>query len=336
MQVTIRDIALYCKVSEGTVDRALNNRSGISDRTKKRVLAAAEELNYFPNHTGRSLATGRTMTISIICFDLHNNFFPEIIDTIEAKAKEQGYFIHLILTHKKRELEEEGIRYLLQRHVDGIILFPVGVGQAYIDMLKATGIPIVTIYNRLSSDFSFVGVDDHRAMKEAVGYITSRGYRRIFFLAPDMDKQVDRGLNTYTLQQRQNGYLEGMAENRGHLDAPLVIKGKNLTERLSVIHSLVDAEIPTAVLCVCDAYAIQAIEYLSGHGLRIPQDIGIMGYDDLDILKFIKPRISTIQYSVIQMGEIVFDKLYQSMRNADCKVTTVLLDYQIVPGETLL
>ena len=102
MKATIKDIAAYCHVSEGTVDRALNNRYGIGEKTKRRILEAASELNYQPNHAGRSLATGLTMTIGIVCFDLYNNFFPELIDTIESEAKQRGYFIHLILTHMEQ------------------------------------------------------------------------------------------------------------------------------------------------------------------------------------------------------------------------------------------
>mgnify|MGYP005879360331 CR=1 FL=1 len=109
MGVTIKDIAEHCRVSVGTVDRALNNRSGISEKTKNRILKAAEELNYHPNYMGQSLATGRTMTIGMVCFDLYNNFFPELIDTIERHAKEKGYFIYLILTHREFKLEKEGL-----------------------------------------------------------------------------------------------------------------------------------------------------------------------------------------------------------------------------------
>ena len=135
MGVTIKDIAEHCRVSVGTVDRALNNRSGISEKTKNRILKAAEELNYHPNYMGQSLATGRTMTIGMVCFDLYNNFFPELIDTIERHAKEKGYFIYLILTHREFKLEKEGLQYLSERQVDGIILFPIGLSKEYIQAL---------------------------------------------------------------------------------------------------------------------------------------------------------------------------------------------------------
>lgn len=95
MGVTIKDIAEHCRVSVGTVDRALNNRSGISEKTKNRILKAAEELNYHPNYMGQSLATGRTMTIGMVCFDLYNNFFPELIDTIEPDMPKKRDILYI-------------------------------------------------------------------------------------------------------------------------------------------------------------------------------------------------------------------------------------------------
>ena len=174
MGVTIKDIAEHCRVSVGTVDRALNNRSGISEKTKNRILKAAEELNYHPNYMGQSLATGRTMTIGMVCFDLYNNFFPELIDTIERHAKEKGYFIYLILTHREFKLEKEGLQYLSERQVDGIILFPIGLSKEYIQALYDLKIPIVTIYNKLDNRFPFVGVNDRKAMTDAVMHIVSK------------------------------------------------------------------------------------------------------------------------------------------------------------------
>ena len=112
MSATIKDIASLCGVSEGTVDRALNNRYGISEKTKAKVLEAARSLHYHPNNAARALATGSTMTISIVCFELHNNFFPQLIDSIERQAKENGYFINLILTHMDQAKERQGLDYI--------------------------------------------------------------------------------------------------------------------------------------------------------------------------------------------------------------------------------
>ncbi len=332
MRVTISDIAKYCGVSEGTVDRALNNRFGISEKTKAKIMAAAKELNYLPNHTARSLAIGRTMTIGIVCFDLFNNFFPELIDTIEAKAKKKGYFIHLILSHRDKKIEKEGLEYLFSRHVDGMILFPIGIGNEYIEYLKNMRMPVVTIYNKLSDDFSFIGVDDQKAMSDAVEYIVDRKYDQIYYLSPKIKKQEIKGLNTYALKQRRNGYITGM--NKVNKEAT-VLEGKPIKEELDFICSKLNPTVKTAILCACDSYALEAMNYLREKELAIPDDIGIMGYDDISLLKFIKPRLTTIRYSVQKMGITIFEMLYSHIMDRD-KSESALLEYEIVSGETIV
>lgn len=333
MGVTIKDIAEHCRVSVGTVDRALNNRSGISEKTKDRILKAAEELNYHPNYMGQSLATGRTMTIGMVCFDLYNNFFPELIDTIERHAKEKGYFIYLILTHREFKLEKEGLQYLSERQVDGIILFPIGLSKEYIQALYDLKIPIVTIYNKLDNRFPFVGVNDRKAMTDAVMHIASKGYKRITYLTPDMGAQEKQGLNTYTLRQRTEGYLDGM-KGADLLDEVSILTKGSLEEKLEKFIKQNDFSSKTALLCLCDSYAIDAMTYLQNKGMHVPEQVGIMGYDDVDQLKYIHPRITTIKYSVLRMGKIAIDMLFQNMEqkidNQEC-----LLEYEIVDGESL-
>ena len=332
MRATIKDIAEYCKISVGTVDRALNNRSGISEKTKKKILEAAEILNYHPNHTGRSLAKGRTMTIGVVCFDLCNNFFPELIDTIEARAKEKGFFIYLILTHRDFSLEEDGISYLCERQVDGIILFPVGLSQTYINSLKNLGIPIVTIYNRLDESFPFVGVNDRCAMEDAVEHLLNKGYRRISYLTPDIAYQRKQGLNTYTLQQRLTGYQKGM--QRFNLKAE-VLEAGSLEEKLDYFLERQKFDEKTALLCLCDSYAVKAIEYLRKRNVCIPEQVGIMGYDNIQALEYIHPRLATIGYSVRQMGQAVIDILFECMDNPEY-FREYLLDYTIIDGDSLI
>lgn len=115
MSVSIKEIARMCGVSEGTVDRALNNRSGIKEETKKRILETAEKMNYHPNHLAKSLATGCTKTIGVVCFNIIDSFFSSLIEVIENTAKEQGYFIMLILTKNNKEKELEAINTIYRK-----------------------------------------------------------------------------------------------------------------------------------------------------------------------------------------------------------------------------
>ncbi|WP_199619969.1 LacI family DNA-binding transcriptional regulator [Paenibacillus alkalitolerans] len=131
MGVTLKDIANICGVSPGTVDRALNNRPGISTKTKKKILKVAVELNYQPDHRARSLARGKTMTIGVILFDLHNRSFAQMANAIEAKSRELGYFVDLALSDKDPDKEKKLIGRMINRKVDGLILFSVNFGESF-------------------------------------------------------------------------------------------------------------------------------------------------------------------------------------------------------------
>lgn len=327
--MTIKDIAKICGVSEGTVDRAINNRPGIKESTRQRVIEVAKLLNYKPNRIAQSLATGKTMTIGIICFDLYNNFFTSLIDIIEANAKSKEYFVNLILTHRDKQKEIEGIQYLVERNVDGIIIFPVGKGEKYIDYLKSTKKPIVTLYNKISDEFAHVGVDDCKAMSDAVKYIKNKGYERIYFITPSISKQEESGLNVYTLKRRLKGYINGLQEY-GIKHDPLIVEGKDFDREFKDL----DLKQKTAMLCICDSYALETMKYFRGKNFRVPEDIGIMGYDNIDVLKYIQPQLSTIEYHVEKMGNLVFNTLFDSINGKQVQ-TEQLLNYNIIEGETI-
>ena len=231
------------------------------------------------------------------------------------------------------KLEKEGLQYLSERQVDGIILFPIGLSKEYIQALYDLKIPIVTIYNKLDNRFPFVGVNDRKAMTDAVMHIASKGYKRITYLTPDMGAQEKQGLNTYTLRQRTEGYLDGM-KGADLLDEVSILAKGSLEEKLEKFIKQNDFSSKTALLCLCDSYAIDAMTYLQNKGMHVPEQVGIMGYDDVDQLKYIHPRITTIKYSVLRMGKIAIDMLFQNMEqkidNQEC-----LLEYEIVDGESL-
>lgn len=164
-----------------------NSRSGdqrsvrIRKETKDRILKIAEELNYKPNKVAQSLAMGSTKTIGILCFDLENHYFASLVDTIEGIAKSEGYFINLVLTHGDPVKEREGMMYLEERRVDGIILFSVCKDADYIAHLEK----YLSLLSPFTIAFQIVlrlSVLMQKAMCEAVKFIACKGYERILFI----------------------------------------------------------------------------------------------------------------------------------------------------------
>ena len=315
MPVTIREIARYCNVSEGTVDRALNNRTGISTKTKERILAAAKELDYKPNMLAQCLATGSTKTIGVVCGGLSNRFFTSLIEAIERNAGIHGYFISLVLSHNSPSKELEGIRYLAQRQTDGIIIFPVGYGKEYEKGLQQLNIPIVTLYNKISGNFTHVDTNCRKIMKEAASKILSKGYKDI------------EDMNFFSLNERLQGYKEGMAQ------AGLCCHILNTYNEKELL-SLAGTSVRTAILCPYDALAIKIANFYRKMGISIPSQIGIMGFDNIDMLENITPRINSVDCNTEKLGEIAFSILLEKMTgNYTGKDVTV--GYKFTEGESL-
>jgi LacI family transcriptional regulator len=331
MRATIKDIAKKCGVSTGTVDRALNNRDGVNEEVKKRVFEAAKELDYRPNYLARSLATGKTMTIGVICFDFYNNFFPALIDKIEGYAKEHGYFINLILSHAEPQKEMEGINYFTERKVDGVILFPICTGDDYVAYLKSLRIPIVTIFNKISDDFMYIGVDDVSAIENAVEYLVKKKYDDIVYVTHSVDRQYNAGKNAYFPKQRLKGFMEGI-KKVGYDDRRItVLQGS--AERAEFADRFERSDRRVCFLCSCDSIALDMSKLLHMRGLYSPADFGIMGYDNIDVLDYTFPRLTTIDYNIDTLAKLAFTNLL-SMVETGQKSGDLLLDFKIIEGDT--
>ncbi|WP_167568935.1 LacI family DNA-binding transcriptional regulator [Brevibacillus migulae] len=330
MRITIKDIAELCGVSVGTVDRALNNRPGISAKTKKKILQIAEEMHYRPDHTARSLAKGRTMTLGVILFDVHNRSFAQLMNAIADKANEFGYFVDLVLTDKNQENELRCLEHLITRKVDGIILFTVNKGKEFEQFAKRLQTPIVTICNRLSEDWNYVGIDDRQAMKDAVQYIIDKGYERYIYICPPL---AFRGKsNIYTQEERYEGCKEALRE-AGLEERLILIEERNYIHALDQI-ALTGSVPRTAIICSCDYYALEVMNALKAKGLRIPEDIGLMGFDNIDVLKYVTPPLTTVEYAVEEIGVKAVECLVGILDRQE-EPAIPLLPYRIIPGATI-
>lgn len=329
MAVSMKQIAKICGVSEGTVDRALNNRPGIKEETKQRILKVAHEMNYHPNHLARCLATGCTKTIGVVCFNICNSFFSSLIEAIEQAAKEKGYFITLILSENNVEHEIEGLKYLANRKADGLILFPVTGDENHIKMLKELDIPVVTIYNRLSDDFAHIDVDCRSIMDSAVAFIKNKGYDRIAYLDINMQKSIDKGINVYSFSERRKGYIEGI---KYFGMEPKIFEDFHRDEIINYIRSNKNEK--KAILCAYDTFAVKTLSMCRELGYKVPQDVGLMGFNNMQVLDDIYPRIYSVDCNIEEIGRTAFARLYNLMNGGD-DVSDCIIDYKFSNGESL-
>lgn len=329
ISATIKDIALACGVSEGTVDRALNGREGIKKETKEKILQTAKELGYRPNHLARCLARGSSRTIGVVCAGLENPFFSSFVEAIERMAYENGYYLNLILTHGSREKEMEGIQYLAGRQVEGLIIIPLGHGEEYEQELLRLHIPIVTVYNRLSDKFIHVDVDGRLIMKNAVHKIVEKGYGRIAYLDLGYGMEKANQNNRYSLNQRRFGYEDGIRQEK--LGEPIIFPtfDWDMIQRF-----LREGDGKPAILCGYDTLAIRILNMLRSHGVSVPEEVGLMGFDNIPILDSISPRLCSVDCEIKDLGKKAFAALLQLI-NKDDTVRDYVTSYTFTEGESL-
>ena len=331
MRITTEDIARICGVSRGTVDRALNNRPGISPATKQKILEVAKELEYRPNMIARSLVKGQTMSIGVVVFDLYNEFFAQLLNSIELRARELGYFTYLVLTEKDPSAERECLSYLADRNVDGIILLSINKGAKFDAFLRDLQKPIVSIINFISDQLPFVGANDHQCMKDAVYYAANKGYKKLVYVSPPLSRRNKK--NMYTLEQRLQGFIQGCKENNLQEADYMIIDGFDYNEQLNRILQR-KSPAKTAVLCSSDIYALEILRSLELQGINIPEGLGLMGFDNINTLKYVKPGLTTIAYPIDDIAIEAVDTLIKIIKGEEVPLSSIQ-NYTIIERDSL-
>lgn len=328
MGITVNQIAELCGVSRTTVLRALNDQNRVSAETKKRILAVAKAHGYRPNLLARSLNKGRTMSLGVITYDVENYVFAQSLGAINNEAKKQGYFLNISLQGQDNEGELQQLQELTDRRIEGILISPVNQGPAFIQFLKELGVPIVCIGNYVSDDFSTVLIDEYRAARDAVQYIASKGYQRIIFVCPPLS--VAQNQNVYSHIQRSLGVKDEVA-CLDELTYTIIDSQAYVDDVLAQVKDAVER---TAILCSGDIYALQIMSVLK-EKYSIPNQVGIMGFDDISVLQYITPRLTTVSTSVTEVAIAAVRELISQVENSESVPKKIILNHCIIRGNTM-
>ncbi|MDD2972359.1 MAG: LacI family DNA-binding transcriptional regulator [Lachnospiraceae bacterium] len=328
MGVTTKDIAQICGVSRTTVNRAFTNTGRINKETKEKILRIAEELNYRPDLLATGLKNGKTQCLGVVVFDVRNRYFAQMLNAIEIEAKSREYFINITLHEKDRKQEQEMVQRLVDYRVEGLLLSPVSKGNVFADFLKKMEKPIVIIGNRVDEQIPFVGIDEKKAAKDAVRTILGKGYQNIVFVCPPLADVAEE--NVYSHEQREMGFLEEVSK---HKEVSYeVLKSWNYLEEVEKILSLTNEK--TAFFCSGDIFALDIMKYLKQKNKKAGQDYGIMGFDNIDTLDYVIPRLTTIDNMVEKVATKAADILFDLIQGKEVPTKT-LVDYKEIEGETL-
>lgn len=301
-RATITDVATEAGVHPSTVSRVLSGHaaSTIRPETRQRVEVAAERLGYRPSALARSLRLQRTLTLGMLVPDITNPFFSSIIKGAEEAARERGYNLILCNSEDQPEREETYLRVLRERQVDGLLIASSQMADATIAELRGDAFPFVLL-NRATrnADDLAVIVDNHAAAVEAVAYLASLGHRRVGHIAGPQ--------NTTTGLERRNGYRAAVLAYGLADDPELEVEADAFSEEAghrAVQVMLAGPACPTAVFAANDLIAIGVLQRLREIGLRVPQDLSIVGFNDIPLAGLLEPALTTVRVPQLEMGVI--------------------------------
>jgi LacI family transcriptional regulator len=323
--VTIRDIAKAAGVSINTVSRALNNKPDINAETKKKVIEVAEKLGYIRDATALSLRYGLTKVIGVILEDSSNPFYSEVLKGIEIAAKEMGFNVVFMNTEKNYEMEEEAIKTMLSRRVDGIIISPTQEKSEDIKFLIDRDIPFVVLGVHFDDlDVSEIYSNDVEGGYLATKHLIEIGRRKILLLNGFSYKSVSR--------MRFEGYRKALSEYGIPFDRNLVYEiEEGYDSAYKKVKEIIDKGVDfDGIFCFNDVFAIGTIAALKDANIRVPEDVAVIGYDDIYFSRFISPPLSTVRIDKITEGKLAFEMLYQILKKRSGKNIKKVLDVNLV------
>ncbi len=304
---TIRDVAGRARVSVATVSRVLNNAGPVTEATRNRVLAAAEALRYVPHTGARSLSTNRTQTIAAILPDLCGEFFSELIRGMDVASRSLGYHLIVSSSHGDAEAAAAAIRSMRGR-IDGLIVLSPHLDAAGLAAALAGATPILLVNGRVDASLPSIVIDHHGGAVMAVEHLVASGRRRIAHIAGPA--------GNIEAEARLAGYLDAMAR----AGLPTSVEDGAFCQTSGHAAGLALARCkprPDAVFAANDAMAIGAMLALQGAGLRVPEDIAMIGFDDVPIAALARPGLSTLRIGIADTGRRALLRLVGLISPAD-------------------
>jgi LacI family transcriptional regulator len=302
----IRTVAAMAKVSIATVSRTINGSSAVSDRLSKRVWQAVEQLNYFPNTHARTLVSGRSRLFGIIVENITNPFFPELIQSFEEVAVAHGYEILVSSSNSDPAILTNCVRRMLERKVEGVAVLTFGEEEPVLDQLANRNVPMVLAEFRLEDPkASTILLDYTTGICAAVNHLVELGHSKIAFLAGPH--------KLHSAITRENDFRTAMAAAGLPIQTKWIIEcDHTLKGGVAGYGKLQSLGVrPTAILCSNDMTAIGVLRAAYNEGLRVPDDLSVVGLDDIDFAEFTLPPLTTIRLSRADLAHAAFEALRQ-------------------------
>jgi len=311
-RATIRDVASQAHVSHQTVSRVINGHDSVAEPTRRRVLDVIERLGYVPSPMARGLISNRTHSLGMVTADVSDGFFARAVAGAELETRRRDYYL-IVGAVEESPHDEEGTGYLrlmLERRVEGLILARPGVvlSGEQLQGAAGAGIPLVSIGSVELPGFTVVDVDNRRGGFDATSYLADRGHREIATIVGPLDWPSARA--------RLAGYRDALAAADLSPNPALVETAPDWgpeSGHAAIARLLERGTSFSALFAQSDLIAVGAIRQLRVAGLRVPEDVSVMGYDDLPIAAYVDPPLTTVHQPMREVGElaaaVVLDRL---------------------------
>lgn len=323
----IKDVAKLAQVSVGTVSKYLNNPQNLKDETRRRVEDAINILQYHPSPLARSMRTGKTDTIAVIVPDITNPFFAEVYNSIRINAVKNGYTPILFTAEDDSETLKVYLANISKRQIDGLILCFVDEDElieGFIDQLQ-TAIPIVLIsWDINSTRLNCVSVDVFEGVYKATQHLISLGHKKIAYVGGPEKNRISK--------QKFSGYLKALNEAGLEINPDYVYHGDfslktgyYAARKLSMLLAL-----PDALVAENDIIGIGSMKFFKQRRIRVPEDVAVIGFDNIMLSAIYDPALSTISLPIQQMGEEVVKLLTTAINKPNSKNKLVILKNELI------
>lgn len=325
----IKDVADKAQVSTSTVSRVLSGRVLVSDETKEKVMQAVHDLNYKPNVLAQGLKEGRTRTIGLIIPNVSSLVFPSAIRGITEVAKKYNYTVILCNTDEDLATENSFVENLQKRFIDGFIFSTATEESSHILELKEKGFPVILLIRHLMGEIDAVIMDNFKGGYEATRFLIERGYRKIAL--------INGTLKLDLYQQRFHGYLLALKEADISFDERMVIHDISGSEDgYKAMKELWNRGCqPDAVLGTSDPKALGIMKAVKERGFKIPGDIAVMGYDNLEVSEYTDPPLTTMAQPFYEAGCKAAERLIKMILGEKDRPYIEKLDTKLIVRESV-
>ena len=312
--MNIKAVAKRAKVSTATVSRTMNGSAKVSPETADRVRQAIEALNFYPDTNARALGSGRSSLYGLIISDITNPFFPELVKSFEDIAVLHGQEVLIANTNYDSERMKICVRRMLQRKVDGVAIMTSEMDEGLIEDFSRRHIPLVFLdTGTVAPGVSCVRIDYSAGIDLAVNHLFQLGHKRIAFISGPMRLSSAR--------MRYKAFMESTARDHLGDNTELIQEGNHRVDggHDAMQRILASGARPTAVMASNDLTAIGAMGAIAEAGLRVPEDISVVGYDDIQLSAFTMPPLTTVSLPRAEIANAAFHALLNAMQSGEPK-----------------